>query len=759
MPDRPRFSLATGRMKLGAAGIALLLLIFVSSPSALAEPIASIEVLGNVQADTRLVLDAFGLEPGEELDPEAVRAGIRALHRQGLFREVQVETSAADGGVAVVIRVRENPTLLQIRYQGTNKLKDKDFEEVVQLAPGQVVTPQAVEQARRDILELYESKGYLLAEVTAELAGETRADLVFHVRENEKVQVAKILFDGNVHVSSDQLKDVMETKEDRWYRGGDFKRDVFEEDKKKILSRFGEYGFVDARITGVTQDFDERKERLTVTVHVDEGQRWNVGTIRLNHHDLLPEDRVRRAVLLEEGLAFNTVKYDQTLQDLYALYQEEGHIYASIEPRKIPRENNVIDVEFDIDERDPARIKRIIITGNTRTHDEVIRRELVAAPGDVFRRSRVVRSQREIFQLGFFEDIQLDSKTADRETGDIDLILKVEERRTGQANLGAGINSQSGLTGFLQLSENNFLGRGQQVSARAEFGRFREIELSFTEPWFLGTPTSAGIDVFDTRRRYNEYTEKRRGGDLRLGRPFPWLDYTSVFARYSLAEYRLEAEPGFEDEVGDEGPSTISSVSLTFSRNSVDSPFFPTQGSTTQFVNEFAGGVLGGDESFYAGMLSAKTYFRTVGKFVLSLSGRVGTIVGFDDPDQVPFWKRYRLGGIAANGLRGYGDYEIVPDERLPSTGGRSMMIMRSELRYPFGRSVQLLSFYDAGNTWPSFGETDLTNLRRGAGFGVRLDVPMVGQIGFDYGYGFDRTRLEGGPGWEFHFQLGGTGL
>jgi outer membrane protein insertion porin family len=168
---------------------------------------------------------------------------------------------------------------------------------------------------------------------------------------------------------------------------------------------------------------------------------------------------------------------------------------------------------------------------------------------------------------------------------------------------------------------------------------------------------------------------------------------------------------------------------------------------------------LGGDESFYAGMLSSKTYFRTVGKFVLSLSGRVGTIVGFEDPDQVPFWKRYRLGGIAANGLRGYGDYEIVPDERLPSTGGRSMMIMRSELRYPFGRSVQLVSFFDAGNTWPSFGETDLTNLRRGAGFGVRLDVPMVGQIGFDYGYGFDRTRLEGGPGWEFHFQLGGTGL
>ncbi len=748
------------RSVLGAATAVLAaLLALLDATPARAVPIASIEVLGNVQADTRVVLDAFGLEPGEEFETEAVRAGIRALHRQGLFREVQVEARSLPEGAAVVIRVKENPTLLVVRYEGTDKLKEKDFEEAVQLVPGQIVTQQSIDQARRDILELYQSKGYMHAEVTAELRGDTKADLVFVVHENAKVQVDEILFEGNVHLSDDQLSEGLETKEDNWYRGGDFKRDVFEEDKKKILSRLGENGFVDAKITDITQTFDEKKEKLTLTIFVEEGPRYTVGAIRLNHHAILPDERVRRAVVLEEGLPFNTVKYEQSIQDLYALYQEEGHIYASIEPRKVPHENNVIDVEFDIEERDPARIKRIIITGNTRTHDEVIRRELVAAPGDVFRRSRVVRSQREIFQLGFFEDIQLDSKTADRESGDIDLILKVEERRTGQANLGAGVNSQSGLTGFLQLSENNFLGRGQQVSARAEFGRFRELELSFTEPWFLHTPTSAGFDIFDTRRQYDEYTELRRGLDLRLGRPFPWLDYTTAFARYSLAKYRIEAEPAFADEVGDQGPSTISSIALTLNRNSVDSPFFPTQGSSTQLVNEFAGGILGGDESFYQATVTSKTYFRTVDKFVLSLMGRVGALVGLDHRNDVPFWKRYRLGGIAANGLRGYGDYEIVPDERLPSTGGRSMIIMKSELRYPIGRSVQLVSFFDAGNTWRSFGEVDMTNLRRGAGFGVRLDVPMIGQIGFDYGYGFDRTLREGGPGWEFHFQLGGMGL
>lgn len=745
-------------MRLLFGAVLLAACLAVSTPAS-AQRIAAISVVGNAQTEEKLVLDALGLAPGDEYDPEKVRAGIRNLNRQGLFQSIQLEGAETPEGLHLVIRVKENPILMQVRYVGAKKLKDKDFQEVVQLVPGSLVTRQAVERARRDIVELYEGKGYLLAEVKAEIQGEQRADVIFTIQEHEKVKVKEIRFEGNRFVPSDDLRDAMETKKDGLLSGGDFKKDVFEEDKARIVSKMGEQGFVDARVLETKQSFDEKREKLFLTIVVDEGQRYWMGSVNLRHHDVLPDDRVRKAVTLVEGRAFNTKKFEESTQNLYALYQEEGHIYASIEPKKTSRDGNIIDLEYDIDERDPARIQRIIITGNTRTHDRVIRRELLAAPGDIFKRSKIVRSQREIFQLGFFEDIQLDSKTADRSTGDIDLILKVEERRTGQANVGAGINSQSGLTGFLQLSENNFLGRGQSVSARAEFGKFRELELSFTEPWFMGTPISAGVDLFATRRQYDEYTEKRTGGDLRIGRPFPLLDYTSTFWRYSLAEYKIEAEPGFEKEVGSEEPSTISSISWTLTRNSVDSPFFPTAGSSHQVINEFAGGILGGDETFYAGSFTTKSYFRTVGKLVLSLAGRVGVLVGMHDPDDIPFWKRFRLGGIAANGLRGYGDYEIVPDERLPSTGGRAMLITKSEVRYPIGRSVQLLSFLDVGNAWRSPGEMDVTNLRRGAGFGVRIDVPMIGQIGFDYGYGFDRTIREGGPGWEFHFQLGGSGL
>ncbi len=739
-----------------ARSASLALSLLAVATSAQAEKIAAIRLAGNVRAEESLVFETLGLTVGDDYQVEKVRAGVRNLYRQGLFRDVRIEGERTPDGLVLTVIVRENPTLLRVRYEGADELDEDDFAEVVELVPGQIVTQAAVEQARHDILELYEEKGYLLAEVEEDLRGEQRADLTFRIHEGRKVQVKKIRFHGNESVPADGLRDVMETKEDRWWRGGDFKRAVFEEDKKRIASRLGEDGFLDGQVTDVQKTFDEKKEKLFLDITVEEGPQYTVGQISLDHGGVLAEDRIRRTILLREGEPFNAVYYDETLTNLYSLFHEQGYIYARIDGERLPHENRVVDVDYRIVENDPARIHRILIEGNTRTRDKVIRRELRAAPGDVFKRSRILRSQREVFQLGFFNDIQLDSRVADPSTGDIDLILKVEERQTGQASLGAGINSEAGLTGFLQLSQNNFWGKGQAVSVRAEFGRFRLFEFSYTEPWLFETPTSAGIDIFDTRRRYNEYTEKRRGTSLRLGRPFPWLDYTHIYWRYSLAEYRIEAEPGYEEEIGDIDPTTISSTTLTLSRSSVDSPFFPTRGTATQLSHEFGGGILGGEEHYYLGVLNTKFYLRTVDKFVWSLGGRVGILHGMRGGNNVPFWKRFRLGGIGMNGLRGYDDYRIVPDEKLPSTGGRSMLILRSELRYPIVQAVQALAFFDVGNTWVSPGETDLTDLRRGAGLGVRVDVPMVGQLGFDYGYGFDRTEREGGPGWEFHFQIGG---
>lgn len=721
-----------------------------------AQTLKAVRVLGNERADESLILQSFGMKAGDRYQVDRLRVGLRNLWRQGLFRDIRVEAEPGADGLVLTIRVEENPTLLRVRYDGAHKLKEDDFRAVVPLVPGQTVSPRAVDQARRDILALYHEKGYLLASVEPELKGDRRADLVFRIDEGRKVQVEKIRFAGNEVVDADALRKVMKTKEDRWWRGGDFKEDVFEEDRKAIVSRMGQEGFVDAKIADVQKTFSDDKSRLDLDITVEEGARYRVGTVTLDHGGVLPEVRIRRGLRLAEGGWFDTMAFDESVSELYSLFQEEGYIYADIDARRTPRDDHVIDVDFVITERDPARIRRILITGNSRTREDVIRRELRVAPGDVFKRSAVLRSQREVFQLGFFNDIKLDSKPADRETGAIDLVVDVEERQTGTASLGAGVNSEAGLTGFLQLSQNNFLGRGQILSVRGEFGRFRQYDLSFTEPWLFGTPTSAGVDLFDTRRLYTEYEEKRRGGEFRVGRPFPWLDYTRISARYSLAEYRVEARSGYEEQIGTIEPSTLSSVGLTLARNSVDSPFFPTRGWATRLTHEFGGTVLGGDQDFVFTSFENRAYFRTVGKLVLSLSGEIGLLNGLRAADDVPYWKRFRLGGISSYPLRGYDDYTVVPDANDSARGGRAMFISTTELRYPVVSAVQALAFLDVGNTWRSPDEIDLSDVRRGAGLGVRIDVPMVGQLGFDYGYGFDVTEQEGGPGWQFHFQIGG---
>ncbi|GJM45115.1 MAG: outer membrane protein assembly factor BamA [Gemmatimonadota bacterium] len=752
--------------------LSLCALVLIGAAPAAAETVSGLRVLGNARAEEALIFQTFGVEVGDPYQVDVVRDGIRNLYRLGLFRDIRLEGERTDEGIDLLLIVEENPTLLRVRYDGADKLDQDDFDEVVELVAGQTVTPRSVEQARRDLLDLYHEKGFLLAEVTSDLKGDRRADLTFHIVEGKKAQVKTIRFVGNDHVAEDALIDVMKTKEDRWWRGGDFKSDVFEADRAAILSRLGQEGYVDARIVDVRKTFSADNERLTLEIEVEEGPHYQVGAIKIDHGGVIAENRLRGAISLQEGQSFDTVRFEESTTNLYTLLHEQGYIYSNVDVRRTPRDN-VLDLEYVILEHEPARISRILITGNTRTKERVIRRELQAAPGDLFKRSRVIRSQREVFQLGFFNDIQMDSRSADRETGAIDLLLHVEERQTGTASLGAGVNSQAGLTGFLQLSQNNFMGKGQVIAVRAEFGDFREYDISFTEPWLFGTPTSAGVDAFDTRRRFNEFEEKRRGVNLRVGRPFPWLDYTRISTRYSLAEYRINARSGFsfldgalvrtgdvpdarEDDIVDETVSTVSSVSNTLYRNSVDSPFFPTQGSSTRLFYEIGGGVLGGNEDYHLTTFSTKSHFRTGEDLVLSLSGQVGFLVGLKDRESVPFWKRFRLGGISQYGLRGYDDYDVVPNENASSTGGRSMLIMSSELRYRVVDAIQALTFFDVGNAWEGPSEMNVTDLRRGAGVGVRIDVPMVGQLGFDYGYGFDRTTREGGPGWEFHFQIGG---
>jgi outer membrane protein insertion porin family len=309
------------------------------------------------------------------------------------------------------------------------------------------------------------------------------------------------------------------------------------------------------------------------------------------------------------------------------------------------------------------------------------------------------------------------------------------------------------------VQETNFLGRGQTVGIDWEFSRYRQnIDLNFTEPWLFGTPTELSINIFNRLQdqvRQQFYSDQRRGISTRIGRPFPWFDYTSLFLRYryewiDLSNFSL----GYTGPLLTiKWPQRTSSIAFTLMRNSTDNPFRPTTGTRTSLTTEFNGGqLLGGDVTFQRYEASFQWYQALVWRLVLEMRYSIGMLDGYGSPSEVPDYERYRLGGNRLYGVRGYDFYEIVPEGNPPYLGGRYMQILSYVVSIPLAQNVILLGFFDSGNTWNSAMGADPLDMKKGAGFGIRIDMPMLGTIGFDYGYGFDKPT---GAGWEPHLTLG----
>jgi outer membrane protein insertion porin family len=715
-----------------------------------------------LRVPTDRIIAQSGIRPGAPLNADDVREGLGRLFRTGQFSDIRVESEATEAGVRIFIRVQENPLVEAVTFEGEDKLdEDDDLKPQAGLAAGDIFSENALRQSVRKIEGAYKEKGYLLAKVTPEVTrgeppNEGRATIVFKIDEGKKVSVKSIEITGLQHIEPDDAQGAMKTKEDRWWRGGDFKRDLYTEDLDRIAGYLKDRGYADARVVSDSVWNDANGRDIYIRIEAEEGPFYRWGDVAVRGSELMSEQKLLDAIDLESGEPFSEEHFQKGLESIYAMFAEEGHIYTNVVPERTKRDS-LVDITFFVTDGPAAHVGKIFITGNTKTKERIIRRELTVYPGDLFRRSALMRSQREIFQLGFFGDVKIDHEPV-RGTNDIHLTFEVEEKQTGQASMGAGYSSQNGATGFIRLGETNLFGNAQRFDILWEFGNLTQVEVSFTEPWLFGTPTTAGVDITSVRRNLDTYYDIRRGGGLRLGRPIPWLDYSRIDWRYRLERRELEAREGASEAVrAAQGEDLISSMRLSFFRSSTDRPYHPTTGSTTIVTTEVAGGPLGGDIQYHQEEFETRYYFPSWWRFVLGLRGRLGVIDGLHSPSSVPVYERYRLGGTGPFGLRGYGDRDVVPVGNDIDVGGRSMLVLSAEYKMPVVESVHILFFADAGNTWNSFREIRLGELRRGAGFGVRFEIPMLGQLGFDLGYGYDRTDPNGrpNPGWEPHFQLG----
>lgn len=781
-----------------------------------AEPrIGRIRVAGNVSVDSARIVRTFDVPSGSAFSADAIRRGTRKLVGLGLFSDVQVRRArGADGAIDLTIVVEERARVASVTYSGNKKREDSDLDKKIFLRRGDVYSASAVATQVDSLLFYYREEGFPRARVTSSVdsvAGRNELNVRFAIEEGEKVRITDIRFEGATAFGSKKLRKAMKTRARGFFGGGSFQDESFPEDRERLVDFYRSQGYRDARIEDVRLESGATAKQVTLVVKLDEGRFYRLGQVGWRGNKAVDSLALARLWRPRGGERYDASRIDRTKSSAYGDYAEAGFLYVNIEAEEATRDS-LVDVTFAVTEGAPSHVRRVNILGNKGTREKVIRREVDVHEGDRFRRSALMRTQGDLMRLGLFEEVVPDFTPA--ESTDVDITFKVKEKQVGTASAGAGYTGEAGLTGFLELGHNNVLGNGQALQLHLERGSLREdYSVSFTEPWFRDTPTLLGISAYNTYRARDlasssssdGYDEKRAGGSLRIGRPLPWPDYSRGSIAYSLERVRLEnLDLTFGSKVvnGVVVPETTtvqrellnlvgdnrltSTLIGNFVRNSTDNAFYPTKGTRFTATEEFAGGPFGGVVSFIKHRYEGRVYFPSLLKPVTTmLRWRVGVLSGYSksswQTSEIPNYETFRLGGgNTMDPLRGYMDYQVVPEkyvativrqivsidttatpddttittssEKQRYPGGKYMQLFSFEQQFPIVAPLRGVLFFDAGNTWDLKREIKPFDLKMGAGLGFRMEIPILGNIGFDYGYGFNR---DDGPKWQGHFLLG----
>ncbi len=746
--------------------------------------IGSIRVEGNAFTDSLRILRTFEVRPGTTFASDVVRRGLRKVLALGLFSDATIDRHLRpdENVIDLVIVVVERPRIAQVSFEGMKHREDSDLEKKLFLKVGEPYTPTATANQVDTLVQYYKDEGFSRARITSRadtLEGRNEVHLKFIVNEGEKVRITSIRFEGRTAFPEKRLRKAMKSRQ-RWFLGGgDIKDETFAEDREKLEGWYHDHGYRDMRVDAFRLDPGATSRALTLVVALTEGRLYQQGAVAWEGNLVVATSELDKQWPRKGGPQYSKARIQKAVSGAYGEYAEQGYLYVGVEAREEVVRDSVVDVTFGVTEGAPSHVRRISITGNKGTREKVIRREINIREGDRFRRSALMRSQSDVMRLSIFNEVIPDFTPA--ESSDVDLVFRVTEKQVGTAAAGAGYTNEAGLTGFLEIGHNNVLGNGQQLSLHLERGGRREdYRLSFTEPWFHDSPTLLGFSVYNTFRILDEFDQKRRGLSGRIGRPLPWPDYSRGSVSYTFEGLRFtNVRTGIQlggIRVGRE--ELTSTLETNFLRNSSDNPFYPTKGTRLTANDEFTGGPFGGDLNYHRHRYEGRAYLPSLHKRITTMMRvRVGTVNGYPwKHGIVPDYSRFRLGGgNTPDPLRGYDDYQVVPPKfsrfdttyfdvdrndgkdttrvtRIRYPGGRYLAMFTLEQQFPIAHPLHGVLFFDAGNVWDLRREIRPLDLNVGAGLGFRMEIPLLGNIGFDYGYGFHRDDK---PRWTGHFMLG----
>ena len=773
-----------------------------------------VQVEGNIISSSNTIIFTSGLRKGLSVSSSEFPRAVKRLWQLGLFDDIQIRYDNEDEeGLSLTIIVKESSVLGDVHYKGNRKIKIRKFEEELNLVTGQRIKPNLLYDKVKKIEDLYAEKGYLMADVNAELtkpenesnlfggkARDLTQDIIFKIKENKKVKLSNIRFEGNETYSDLRLRLTMkDIKQQRWYffwRAA-FDQDKFEEDLENIRKHYRNKGYRDFKIISDSVHYTEDKQNMDLVLTVKEGPMYKYRNFSWDGQNLYNEKILSQALGLEKGDKYSQEDFEKAVYErMQNLYMDRGYIYSRIEPQITPAGMDSLDIHFVIVENHKVYIRNIVIRGNEKTRENVIRRQLRIFPGDVFNKDRLMRSYREIMMLNYFGNVLPDVVPIDDDEVDVEIV--VEEKPSGTANMQMGFSQAFGVTGGGGFSLPNWKGKGQHLALSFDVGtnygnsfytnssyqpsKKRQASFSFTDPMVNDTKNLLGASIFYSFRGrssmyYSPLDATMVGSSLRWGRRFKWPDdFFRGSWSFQILQRMYEAETPEELEQYTSGLDETIGVNITqaINRDSREHPEFTTQGSLMSITSTISGGPLGGNEDFHKHVLNLEWYTPTFWKFVLMSSLKLGAINMLpsmdDERSVIPFSERFIMGGnglMYGNPLRGYEDNRVGPmTSRGNPVGGNALAKVAMEFRVPFSENpvVYGLIFAEMGNVWaetslqekfslPRVGPFDL---KRSTGAGIRFFMPMIGMLGFDLGYGFDDLDGDGEPeGWKTTLTIG----
>lgn len=731
--------------------------------------VEAIQILGNKKVESEAILEKIHAKVGQSIDNYTIKKDIELIYGLKYFDSIGVEQQNISGKNTLVFKVKEKPIISRIAFFGNDEVDSEELFKQMGSKEFSILDINTIKNDVKGMEKFYEEKGFYLAAVNYELkpVDDENVELIFRVKEYDKVRVKKVIFLGNTAFQDEELKSVISTKEEHLFSfmdgSGNFREFNFQSDIEMLKYFYRNKGYLQINIGSPEITVSEDKKWVFITIKVTEGPQFAINSISYQGEILFTQEKLKENTSLKAEDIYSEEKLRKDIQTLTELYQDEGYAFANVlrTIRLVPGENKV-DVDFSFEKGKIAHFGKILVKGNSRTRDKVVRRELEIKEGERFSGSALRISKENVNRLGFFEPGSVVFNTISPPGKDdvLDVEISLKERNTGQIQMGAGYSTSTKLFVQGSVAQTNFLGYGQNLSFSLSLAKSdKTFNLGFTDPYFLDTKWTAGGDVFrNSNSQSYSYSFLKQGFDFRIG--YPILKYTRLFATYKYEDTLLKDVNDITIDKNLEN-GVASSIRTTLRRDKRNNSFEPTDGTYLSLSAEYAG--LGGSKKWELLEWDSRYYKKIWGDLVFRsrlFSSKLIEVSG----KEIPQTEKFTLGG--SRNLRGFNYEDIGPKKQVPdpdtgklltyNAGGLHTLYTTFELEHPLAREAGLkwVLFFDAGNVYEDLiGRNNDYQLYADYGIGFRWFSP-IGVLRFEFAKPINNIK-GGDDSMKFNFDIG----